>query len=513
MRFIPAILVCGSVLFTGCSSVVDTQLNPEHISKPLATETKVWRERPSSTYVRVIEQKEWQVEKRVLLSVPDGSLLQVLKMAVPDASIVPVDTGVDLKMRLAVIADNMTLTEYIKMLEGMTGYAIVYENDLLKVSSLKSKKWNLAALASQRKSSTSVSQQLSAGSGGAGSSANMDVKNDEDAWESLIENAEAILGVKGGSGGGAKENQLKPYVTGIRSIGLLSAAGAPARIDVLDQYIKNLEGMSSKQINIDVKVFDVRLDDNRGSGIDWSALIKGTTSGNPFNLYFGQDPTTTGNIANGGISYLTGKPSWEFGGTITDAKRGSLESMVRFLEQYGSVELVNQPNVTTLNGSTAYLSSGDEFSYISSISEEEDDNGDTTVTPEFARIKVGVSLSVTPRVLDGERILLDVIPVVSSIQGSDQYEVGGFSFSTPVIALQELATQVITRNGQPIQLGGLISKKVSESLTTLPFKNKATGEMLSFMFEADENDLERREIVITVVPTILESGKWATSAK
>ncbi len=506
MRFIPAILVCGSVLFTGCSSVVDTQLNPEHISKPLATETKVWRERPSSTYVRVIEQKEWQVEKRVLLSVPDGSLLQVLKMAVPDASIVPVDTGVDLKMRLAVIADNMTLTEYIKMLEGMTGYGIVYENDLLKVSSLKSKKWNLAALASQRKSSTSVSQQLSAGGGG-GSSASMDVKNEEDAWDSLVENAEAILGVKGGSGGGSKANQLKPYVTGIRSIGLLSAAGAPARIDVLDQYIKNLETMSSKQINIDVKVFDVRLNDNKGSGIDWNALVKGTIDSKPFNLTFGQDPLSDG------ISYLTGKPAWQFGGTYTDDERGSVSSMVRFLEQYGTVELANQPNITTLNGSTAYLSSGDEFSYISSITEEEDDNGDKSITPEFERIKVGVSLSVTPRVLDGERILLDIVPVVSSIQGSDQYTVGGFSFSTPVIALQELATQVITRNGQPIQLGGLITKKISESLTTLPFKNKTTGDLMSFMFEADENDLERREIVITVVPTILESGKWATSAK
>lgn len=509
MKYIPAIVVCSSVLFTGCSSIVDTQINPKLIVKPMATETKVWRERPSSTYVRVIEQKEWQVEKRVMLSVPDGSLLQVLKMAVPDASIVPADTGVDLKMRLAVIADNMTLTEYIKMLEGMTGYAIVYENDLLKVSSLKSKKWNLAALASQRTSSTSVSQQLSAGGGG-GSSSSVGVKNDEDAWKSLIENAESILGVKGGGGAGAaggKQNQLKPYVTGIRSIGLLSAAGAPARIDVLDEYIKNLEVMSSKQINIDVKVFDVRLNDNKGSGIDWNALVKGTIDSKPFNLSLGQDPLSDG------INYLTGKPAWQFGGSYTDSERGSVSSMVRFLEQYGSVELANQPNVTTLNGSTAYLSSGDEFSYISSISSEEDDNGDETITPEFARIKVGVSLSVTPRVLDGERILLDIIPVVSSIQGSDQYQVGGFSFSTPVIALQELATQVITRNGQPIQLGGLISKKISESLTRLPFKNEATGDMLNFMFDADENDLERREIVITVVPTILESGKWATSAK
>ena len=507
MRFLPAVLVCGSVLFTGCSTVVDTELNPEHISKPLATETKVWRERPSSTYVRVIEQKEWQVEKRVLLSVPDGSLLQVLKMAVPDASIVPVDTGVDLKMRLAVIADNMTLTDYLKMLEGMTGYGIVYENDLLKVSSLKSKKWNVAALASHRKSSTSVSQQLSAGGGGGGSNATMSVKNEIDAWESLILNAESILGIKGGSSSKSKDNQIKPYVTGIRSIGLISAAGAPARIDVLDQYIKNLEAMSSKQINIDVKVFDVRLDDNRGSGIDWNALVKGTVNSNPFTINFGQDPSSDG------ISYLTGKPAWQFGGSYTDSERGSLETMVKFLEQYGSVELVNQPNITTLNGSTAYLSSGDEFSYISSISEEEDDNGDKSITPEFSRIKVGVSLSVTPRVLDGDKILLDVIPVISSIQGSDQYEVGGFSFTTPVIALQELATQVITRNGQPIQLGGLISKKISESLTTLPFKDKTTGDMLNFMFEADENELERREIVITVVPTILESGKWATSAK
>lgn len=505
MKYIPAIIVCSSVLFTGCSSIVDTEINPEHIVKPLVVEKDVWRERPSSTYVRVIEQKEWQVEKRVMLSVPDGSLLQVLKMAVPDASIVPADTGVDLKMRLAVIADNMTLTDYTKMLEGMTGYGIVYENDLLKVSSLKSKRWNLAALASKRQSNTTVSQQLSAGADGGGSSSSLGVQNAEDSWKSLIENAEAILGVSGGGADSANKNQLKPYVTGVRSIGLLSAAGAPARIDVLDQYIKNLETMSSKQINIDVRVFDVRLDDNKGSGIDWSALVNGTLDGDPFSLNAG--------LLDGAASYLTGKSPWSVGGTLTTSNGSTFSSVISFLEQYGSVDLLNQPNVTTLNGSTAYLSSGDEFSYISSISEEEDDDGDKTLTPEFTRIKVGVSLSVTPRVLDGDRILLDIIPVVSSMQGADQYTVGGLSFETPIIALQELATQVITRNGQPIQLGGLISKKVVESLTQLPFKDKTTGDMLNFLFEADETDLERREIVITVVPTILESGKWALSAK
>lgn len=520
-------IICISSLFliaaTSCS-MVETTTPQKNIDKVLVKKEVEWPDNPSGTFTKIIRKSEIQKQRKVTVSFPDGALVEIIKDAFPKASVVPKDPGVDLKTTLSIMADNMSVSDFVKTVEGATGYGLEITGDTVYVSSYKKMQWNAGALASARKSNVRIGQKLSRGTNGTNdnSDAWSEVESSNDAWDSLLDNAKSILGVSsdGASGGAAdstnvrgskaKSNKkdtsiikLDPFVIGMRSLGIISAAGAPYKIDILDEYIRNFTEASSKQINIDVKMYDVTLNDNRAAGIDWNALIEGTLNNNPFSVGLG-------GISTQGITAASGN-AWGVATSYSGSK-GSFDSVVRFLAQYGTVDLVNQPNITTLNGSTAFLSTGDEFSYIADIETVQDDNGNVTTTPKFERLKVGVTLSVTPRLLDGDRILLDIVPVVSSMQGSDLFTVEGYDFETPILALQELSTQVITRNGEPIQLGGLITKKISESLTYLPWKHKATGEMLSALFDAEDNDLERRELVITVVPRIVETGKWKNTA-
>ncbi|THB63049.1 MAG: hypothetical protein D6B27_12935, partial [Gammaproteobacteria bacterium] len=481
-----------------------------------------WPDKPSGTFTKIIKKSDQQKQKRVTVSFPDGALVEIVKDAFPNVSVVPTDPGVDLKTMISIMADNMSVSDFIKTIEGATGYGLEVRGDTVYVSSYKKMQWNAAALASTRNSKVKIGQKLSGGTEKDESTGDAwsEVENNNDAWDSLLDNAKAILGASESDSdkqsGGAissrnsnkeeKQQQikvLKPFVIGMRSLGIISAAGAPYKIDILDEYIRNYSEASSKQINIDVKMYDVTLNDERAAGIDWNALARGTLDGKLWSVGLG-------GISNQGLN-ASSSNVWSMS-TSYEHSRGSFESMVRFLAQYGTVDLVNQPNITTLNGSTAFLSTGDEFSYIADIETVQDDLGNIKTTPKFDRLKVGVTLSVTPRLLDGERILLDIVPVVSSVQGSDSFTVEGYDFNTPIIALQELSTQVITRNGEPIQLGGLITKKVSESLTYLPWKNKKSGKLLSLLFDAEDNDLQRRELVITVVPRIVETGKWKYTA-
>ncbi len=500
---------------TGCS-MVDTTPSQENKTKVLLKKEVEWPDKPSGTFTKIIKKSDLQKQKRVTVSFPNGALVEIVKDAFPNASVVPKDPGVDLKTSISIMADNMSVSDFIKTVEGATGYGLEVSGDTVYVSSYKKMQWNAAALSSLRNSKVKIGQKLSGGTKGensGNSDAWSEVESVIDSWDSLIKNAKAILGVTGGDEGqtgtvASKNNKddehssiklLKPFVLGMRALGIISAAGAPYKIDILDEYIRNYSAASSKQINIDVKMYDVTLNDERAAGIDWSALVRGTLDKDPWSL-------ALGGVSSQGLTSGSSN-AWSMTTTFEDS-RGSFESIVRFLAQYGTVDLVNQPNITTLNGSTAYLSTGDEFSYIADIETVQDDLGNVKTTPKFDRLKVGVTLSVTPRLLDGDRILLDIVPVVSSVQGNDSFTVEGYDFVTPVIALQELSTQVITRNGEPIQLGGLITKKISESLTYLPWKHKTTGEMLSLLFDAEDNELQRRELVITVVPKIVETGKW-----
>src|SRR5690606_39609696 len=79
-------------------------------------------------------------------------------------------------------------------------------------------------------------------------------------------------------------------------------------------------------------------------------------------------------------------------------------------------------------------------------------------------VRIGVTLAVTPRILDDGRIMLDIWPVISSRSGSDNFTVADDVFTNPRIALNELSTEVITESGKPIQLGGFITKSIEKKL-------------------------------------------------
>jgi type II secretory pathway component GspD/PulD (secretin) len=49
--------------------------------------------------------------------------------------------------------------------------------------------------------------------------------------------------------------------------------------------------------------------------------------------------------------------------------------MLNFLRKQGNVRVDNQPNITVTNGREAYITTGDEFSYIASIKSATDAQG------------------------------------------------------------------------------------------------------------------------------------------
>jgi type II secretory pathway component GspD/PulD (secretin) len=190
------------------------------------------------------------------------------------------------------------------------------------------------------------------------------------------------------------------------------------------------------------------------------------------------------------------------------------DALFNFLSLYGDVELLNQPNVTVRNGSYAYISTGEEFSFIGEITRESQlgtnviggglSTSQEVTAVEIESVRVGVTLAVTPRILDDGRVMLEIWPVISSQSGSDDFKVAGDTFTNPRIALSELSTEVITQSGRPIQLGGFIRKAIAKKLQELPWKDRITNTLVSPIFRSERNELDRRELVLTVTPTIVD---------
>jgi Flp pilus assembly secretin CpaC len=156
------------------------------------------------------------------------------------------------------------------------------------------------------------------------------------------------------------------------------------------------------------------------------------------------------------------------------------------------------------NGSYAYISTGEELTFIGEVETQQGDDNNDRTTATLNSVRVGVTLAVTPRVLGDGRIMLEIWPVISSVSGNTSFSFQGLSYDVPNIALNELSTEVITESGKPIQLGGFIRRSVAKSLQDLPWKDKVTQSLVNPLFRSESNELSRRELVLTVTPTIVE---------
>ena len=239
-------------------------------------------------------------------------------------------------------------------------------------------------------------------------------------------------------------------------------------------------------------ILDITTTRGEGYGIDWNAIYQ--NSAGDKSVTFAGETTQALSIVDGG--------NWSVAASIPFGNL-TLDAIVESLREQGSVTLQSQPRLTVTNGYTAYLGSTQEFSFVSGVeflpltaSGNGNVASDTAITTTLSRVNVGIKIAVTPKMLDDGKILVDIVPILSSITGFTSISSGGEVFETPNIALQELATQVITTSGTPIYLGGLIVNRVLQNTQRLPIKNKLLAKALGGAKFEQENS----ELLIVITP-------------
>lgn len=535
----------------GCQSDFNFTHEEQHAALRPDAKEKMQAMR-GNTYVREIRTEDAARSKPIFYSAQGKSLRSVLQENLPGYAIIP-RGKVSLNDTIDVAASGMTVADFIEYIEGTRDLDIKIDGNRIIVSAFATKEWNLAAFASTRNVNNVIASTQTRGAkagdsnddnadtnagGSSGTTGNViGFTLSEDEWTKIMEGARKIIGApadKSNSGTEGRSNNssagssipsIQPsglsnmkdsglnfdvnsvmgglaslsseetpaYIEGIRSVGIVTAGGRPSKMKVLDRYFQRAIAESTKVVNVQVEAYDVLLNDGKQKGIDWNLLVKSTVSGNSLGLnFFNTSPSSD-------------DPFWNVQGTYESSKVNA-SALVKFLETYGRVELKDQPNITVRNGVPAQIYAGEELTYIVDVEQSQNEKGVATVTPKLGRLKVGVTLSVTVRVLDNDQLLVDVWPVISNLNDPDTISVGDFSFQTPRVNLKEFSTQLITSSGQSVHLGGLITKRMNEALRQLPWQNLVTKAVLNPLTQGINNSLERRELVLVVTPTLVEGA-------
>ena len=467
------IVLISALLTYGCATnELELAKSKHNVSK-----TKITFKKNTPIYIKIHKKINKKIKRKVSISAVNIPLISAITYIDSSFSIEP-DTDVDLAQLINVKFHNKTIEEYFHYLSQISNYNIKsLGNGVVKISSFQEKTWNLQTLSMAQVKLKTKDDDDDDDDGGDDDGGDGDGDDGASSWDSVLVNLENILG-------------SDAHVLTNKQMGTITAFAIPSKIKLADRWLSELIVSSNKQIHLNVQILDVSVDESVGNGIDWNLVLKNSS---PFA------------IENRSAQSIDGAGSLTFKSLATNplklGKNITFDFMLKLLRKQGKVRTENQPNITITNGRTAFISTGDAFSYVSSVNVIAGD-ADTPriIETEVARTEVGITMQVTPKILEDSRIVISIVPIISSLKSFTQLgsEIDGTLFKTPNIALQSLATQVIVNSGETIHLGGLIAEKIANSAKNLP-----KGSLLGIFFDGEIKKLERREIVILITPTIV----------
>ncbi|MBL8752907.1 MAG: tetratricopeptide repeat protein [Planctomycetes bacterium] len=300
----------------------------------------------------------------------------------------------------------------------------------------------------------------------------------------------------GGSSGGGGDfwqalQQSLPEVIGDGSAIVNQAANTihvrarPSAVRRLQQMIGTTLRRANKQVSLEARVLEVRLENEHSLGVNW-ALLPGL-----FN-------TSKTGLAPGGSVVSQTAASGGTAVTFGILKGGDFSVLVDALESQGQVRVLSSPRVSTLNNQTATINVTDQVPYITREVITEEGTSRTEFSVEFAQ--TGVVLSVRPLIGEDGLLSVSVTPTVREQIGTAVTPDG--LVSVPVISERQATTTVRVADGQAIALGGLRSTRKSESRSGIPFLMD-----VPWLGQAFSNTVQQRdevELMIVLVPRVMD---------
>lgn len=163
------------------------------------------------------------------------------------------------------------------------------------------------------------------------------------------------------------------------------------------------------------------------------------------------------------------------------------QTFVQALRDEGLLRLHSKPSVVTTNGAPASILSGGEVPIVVPA-------GLGTVAIEFRSF--GIQLDAVPIILGNGRVRLKLRPEVSERDFSSSVTVTGVS--VPGFTVRRAETQVEMNFGETLAIGGLISRRETETAQKVPL----FGELpwLGTFFSRKVSEMSETELVILVTP-------------
>ncbi len=235
------------------------------------------------------------------------------------------------------------------------------------------------------------------------------------------------------------------------------------------------------QVMLETIIAEVTLTDELKFGLKWM-------------FQRGNNNFTFTDLISGGVKSVFPGFSYTF---ATDDIRVVLDA----LSNITHVNVLSSPTIMVLDNRTATLQIGDQVPIITQSSSSVTD-GLAPVVNKIEQKDTGVILSVTPRINDNGRIILNIEQEVS-----DVVPTSSSGIDSPTVRQRKISTTVFVYDGRSIALGGLIQEDNSNNRNQVPVLGDIP--ILGLAFKSKQDKIKRTELIIFIRPKVMRDAEEA----
>jgi MSHA biogenesis protein MshL len=279
-----------------------------------------------------------------------------------------------------------------------------------------------------------------------------------------------------------------------RFSGIAQITTSLPRHAVLKAYIALVNDRITQQVEIEARLVEVTLRDERKLGVDWE--LAATSLGGVALKNLGAPTDVAG---AGGNLFSAGSFTASLG-------LGSATAVIKALQAQGDVKTVLQPRLRTLNNQTAFIKVGEDrpFFRLQQATTLQQPGATTPFNQtqesfSVTTITIGNILAVTPQVGTDGVITLDVLPAITRLQAIVTSPDG--RQTAPVTEVKQASTIVRMRDGETAVIGGLISESDGAAIRAVPVLGALP--LLGRAFRSEGRLKTRSELVIFLTPRLV----------
>ncbi len=314
-------------------------------------------------------------------------------------------------------------------------------------------------------------------------------------------------------GGKARDN-TDTRISFHKETNALVIAAPPDVMRAFEKVVAQLD-IRRAQVLIEAMIVEVAENDGARLGVQFGSLTNGGTqfanTDIPVtNLLVAQekqkDTTSTETLIDNNNNLVevpvtnSGDPSAmadAFGhvsGLAAGVMMGDWTALVTAVSNTLDSNILSSPSLMVLDNEEASFIVGEEVPVITG-SKSNSDTSNAFQTVE--RKDVGLKLTITPQINEGDSVLLNIQQEISNVMGAN----GAVDLR---FGKREINTSVLASDQQMIVLSGLIDERTQESEQKIPLLGDIPW--LGRLFKSTASGKEKRNLMLFIKPTIIRTG-------